>query len=104
VNYWNALQTVRKWTKRNHEVLHEAIAAQLEKPVQQRYWNEHNFVFRDGDVFYHAKGATPLSAKFMPDITGPRIIPLNMAQPILIVEGDTTVNNLGVAPTARAAT
>ena len=98
VNYWNALQTVRKWTKRNHEVLHEAIAARLAAPVQQRYWNEHTFVFRDGDVFYHAKGATPLAAKFMPDITGPRIIPLNMAQPILIVEGDTNANNLGFAP------
>jgi RNA-splicing ligase RtcB len=34
----------------------------------------------------------------MPDITGPRIIPLNMAEPILIVEGDTTANNLGFAP------
>ena len=97
-NYWNALQTVRKWTKRNHEVLHEAIAARLAAPAQQRYWNEHNFVFRDGDLFYHAKGATPLDPKFMPDITGPRIIPLNMAQPILIVEGDTTANNLGFAP------
>ena len=97
VNYWNALQTVRKWTKRNHEVLHEAIAAKLETAVRQRYWNEHNFVFRDGDVFCHAK-ATPLDPKFMPDITGPRIIPLNMAQPILIVEGDTTAKNLGFAP------
>jgi len=97
-NYWNALQTVRKWTKQNHLVLHDAIAGKLEVPVQQRYWNEHNFVFRDGDVFYHAKGATPLDPKFMPDITGPRIIPLNMAQPILIVEGPTTANNLGFAP------
>jgi RNA-splicing ligase RtcB len=34
----------------------------------------------------------------MPDITGPRIIPLNMAQPILIVEGETTAHNLGFAP------
>ena len=98
VNYWNALQTVRKWTKQNHLVLHDAIAAKLSAPVLQRYWNEHNFVFRDGDVFYHAKGATPLDPKFMPDITGPRIIPLNMAQPILIVEGATTANNLGFAP------
>ncbi|MBF9140005.1 RtcB family protein [Hymenobacter properus] len=97
-NYWAALQTVRKWTKLNHLVLHDAIAAKLSAPVQQRYWNEHNFVFRDGDVFYHAKGATPLDPKFMPDITGPRIIPLNMAQPILIVEGDTNANNLGFAP------
>ena len=34
----------------------------------------------------------------MPDITGPRLIPLNMAEPVLIVEGDTTATNLGFAP------
>lgn len=97
-NYWAALQTIRQWTKRNHECLHDAIGQALGVEAQDRYWNEHNFVFRDGDVFYHAKGATPLDPKFMPDITGPRIIPLNMAQPILIVEGATTANNLGFAP------
>jgi len=96
--YWAALQTIRRWTKHNHLCLHDAIAGQLGAAVQQRYWNEHNFVFRDGDLFYHAKGATPLDPKFMPDITGPRIIPLNMAQPILIVEGGTTATNLGFAP------
>ena len=96
--YWAALQTIRKWTKQNHTVLHDAIAAKLGQPGTQRFWNEHNFVFKDGDLFYHAKGATPLDPKFMPDITGPRIIPLNMAEPILIVEGATTANNLGFAP------
>lgn len=34
----------------------------------------------------------------MPDITGPRLIPLNMAEPVLIVEGNTTATNLGFAP------
>ncbi|CAL67580.1 response regulator transcription factor [Christiangramia forsetii] len=34
----------------------------------------------------------------MPDITGPRLIPLNMAEPTLIFEGRTTQNNLGLAP------
>ncbi|MBC8084700.1 MAG: RtcB family protein [Hymenobacter sp.] len=96
--YWSALQTIRKWTKQNHVCLHDAICHKLSVPVRERYWNEHNFVFKDGDLFYHAKGATPLDEKFMPDITGPRIIPLNMAQPILIVEGATTANNLGFAP------
>ncbi|MDJ0366703.1 RtcB family protein [Hymenobacter sp. H14-R3] len=98
VAYWAALQTVRKWTKLNHLCLHDDIAQRLAVPVQQRYWNEHNFVFKNGDLYYHAKGATPLDPRFMPDITGPRIIPLNMAQPILIVEGATTANNLGFAP------
>jgi tRNA-splicing ligase RtcB len=96
--YWAALQLVRKWTKLNHLYLHDDIAQRLEATVQQRYWNEHNFVFRAGELYYHAKGATPLDPQFMPDITGPRIIPLNMAEPILIVEGETTANNLGFAP------
>ncbi|MEJ7667101.1 MAG: RtcB family protein [Hymenobacter sp.] len=56
-------------------------------------------MFRDGDVYYHAKGATPLAAHFLPDAQDARrLIPLNMAQPILIVEGDVTARNLGFAP------
>ncbi|TAE50245.1 MAG: RtcB family protein, partial [Bacteroidetes bacterium] len=97
-HYWSALQTIRGWTKQNHVSIHDALCRRLGIDFVHRYWNEHNFVFRDGDLYYHAKGATPLDPKFMPDITGPRIIPLNMAQPILIVEGETTENNLGFAP------
>lgn len=96
--YWNALQIIRKWTKKNHECIHDATLGKLKIEKKNRYWNEHNFVFKDGDLFYHAKGATPLNPKFMPDITGPRLIPLNMSEPVLIVEGKTTVNNLGFAP------
>ena len=97
-DYWDALQIIRNWTKANHEVLHNSVADALEIAIEDRYWNEHNFVFKDGDLFYHAKGATPLDKKFMPDITGPRLIPLNMSEPVLIVEGATTTNNLGFAP------
>lgn len=97
-NYWDALQVIRQWTKTNHEVIHNVVAETLEVDIENRYWNEHNFVFKDGDLFYHAKGATPLDAKFMPDITGPRLIPLNMAEPVLIVQGKTTKTNLGFAP------
>ena len=96
--YWEALQIIRKWTKLNHEVLHDATLSKLKIEKENRFWNEHNFVFKDGDLFYHAKGATPLDKKFMPDITGPRLIPLNMSEPVLIVEGKTTENNLGFAP------
>lgn len=96
--YWEALQIIRSWTKLNHEVLHDATLEKLGIEKENRYWNEHNFVFKDGDLFYHAKGATPLDVKFMPDITGPRLIPLNMAEPVLIVSGETTENNLGFAP------
>lgn len=96
--YWEALQIVRAWTKQNHVSIHDAVANHLEVEVQGRFWNEHNFVFKDGDLFYHAKGATPLDKRFMPDITGPRLIPLNMAEPVLIVEGETSESNLGFAP------
>lgn len=97
-NYWDALQIIRDWTKLNHKVIHQATAEKVGVEIENQFWNEHNFVFKDGDLFYHAKGATPLDSKFMPDITGPRLIPLNMAEPILIVEGDTTKTNLGFAP------
>lgn len=98
-NYWNALQTIRRWTKQNHLCIHNAICDEMGIDyIFAQYWNEHNFVFKDGDLYYHAKGATPMDKKFMPDITGPRIIPLNMAQPILIVDGGTTETNLGFAP------
>ena len=96
--YWEALQIIRKWTKKNHEVIHDATLEKLGIEKENRFWNEHNFVFKDGDLFYHAKGATPLDKKFMPDITGPRLIPLNMSESVLIVEGKTTHSNLGFAP------
>ncbi len=97
VNYWNALQTIRKWTKQNHAILHDKICEGLGITAQNRFWNEHNFVFKDGDLFYHAKGATPVNRAYLQD-EGPQIIPLNMSQPILIVEGGTTESNLGFAP------
>lgn len=97
-DYWEALQLIRKWTKENHEAIHNATLEKLEIEAKDRFWNEHNFVFREGDLFYHAKGATPLDDKFLPDITGPRLIPLNMAEPVLIVQGTTNGRNLGFAP------
>jgi tRNA-splicing ligase RtcB (3'-phosphate/5'-hydroxy nucleic acid ligase) len=96
--YWHALQIIRAWTKENHLVLHNTTAKMAGATIENQYWNEHNFVFKKDDLFFHAKGATPLDEYFMPDITGPRLIPLNMAEPILIVAGSTTENNLGFAP------
>ena len=98
--YWEALQIVREWTKLNHTVIHEATCKKLNIDPTERFWNEHNFVFKDeNDLFYHAKGATPLDDKFVPDSNnGLRLIPLNMSEPVLIVRGKTTDNNLGFAP------
>ena len=97
--YWEGLQIIREWTKLNHTVLHDMTLEKLKVEPVYRFWNEHNFVFKDGDLFYHAKGATPLRDIFVPDSTdGLRLIPLNMSEPILIVKGNATANNLGFAP------
>lgn len=97
--YWEALQIVRAWTKLNHATIHNATAQKLNKDIVDRFWNEHNFVFKDKDLFYHAKGATPLDDKFVPDSdNGLRLVPLNMSAPVLIIKGETTENNLGFAP------
>ncbi len=99
-SYWEALQIIREWTKLNHTVLHDATLNKLGVELKDRFWNEHNFVFKDAnDLFHHAKGATPLDDKFVPDSkNGLRLIPLNMSEPVLIVKGNTTENNLGFAP------
>jgi len=97
--YWEALQIIRDWTHLNHTVLHDATAEKAGADITLRFWNEHNFVFKDVDLFYHAKGATPLDDKFVPDShKGLRLIPLNMSEPVLIVKGATTETNLGFAP------
>jgi RNA-splicing ligase RtcB len=97
--YWEALQLVREWTKLNHATIHDGTARKLKTDPLDRFWNEHNFVFKEGDLFYHAKGATPLDDKFVPDSKGGlRLVPLNMSEPVLIVKGKTTDNNLGFAP------
>jgi tRNA-splicing ligase RtcB (3'-phosphate/5'-hydroxy nucleic acid ligase) len=97
--YWGALQAIRGWTKANHYAIHDRVAAHLGHDVRERFWNEHNFVFRKSDgLFYHAKGATPAWANFAPDSNGLTLIPLNMAQPILITRGRDAPNGLGFAP------
>lgn len=96
--YWKALQVIREWTKLNHSILHDTIADKLSIQIENRFWNEHNFVFQHDDVFYHAKGATPICNSYLPEKNSLRLIPLNMAQPILIVKGERTATNLGFAP------
>lgn len=93
--YWEALQIVREWTKENHFVLHDALGLK----VAGRFWNEHNFVFRKSDgLFYHGKGATPAFDNWANDATGLTLIPLNMAEPVLIARGLNNPRSLGFAP------
>lgn len=98
-NYWQALQTVRQWTKMNHFAIHDLIARRLGVRVNDRFWNEHNFVFQKSDgLFYHAKGATPAYGGFSADDSGYTLIPLNMSQPILIAGHTEYDHALGFAP------
>lgn len=98
-DYWAALQAVREWTKQNHVVLHDLAAERLSARVADRFWNEHNFVFRRPDgLFYHGKGATPAFDNWAGDATDLTIIPLNMAEPILIVRGRNAAHGLGFSP------
>jgi RNA-splicing ligase RtcB len=97
--YWSALQTVRAWTKANHFAIHDRIVEALGLERKDRFWNEHNFVFRKPDgLFYHAKGATPAWAGFAADSSGLTLIPLNMAEPVLIARGLDAEHGLGFAP------
>lgn len=96
--YWEALQIVREWTKLNHEVLHFGVKDKVKYTSKLHFWNEHNFIFKKDNLFYHAKGSTPMLDEFLPDNnTGLRLIPLNMAEPVLIVSNNTK-NELGFAP------
>jgi RNA-splicing ligase RtcB len=97
--YWEALQIIRLWTKANHYAIHDLIAEALGLKPVDRFWNEHNFVFRRTDgLFYHAKGAIPAYDGFSADDTGLTLVPLNMGEPILITRGKDAPNGLGFSP------
>jgi len=98
-DYWAALQIVRDWTKASHFAIHDAAAEVLAMSPRDRFWNEHNFVFRKSDgLFYHAKGATPAFDGWADDATDLTIIPLNMKEPVLIVRGANAGSGLGFSP------
>jgi RNA-splicing ligase RtcB len=97
VEYWEALQIVREWTKLNHEVLHFGVRDKIKFTSKLHFWNEHNFIFKKDNLFYHAKGSTPMLDMIPDNNTGLRLIPLNMAQPILIVSNNEN-NKTGFAP------
>jgi tRNA-splicing ligase RtcB len=96
--YWEALQLIRRWTKANHNALHQAVTEKLRADVGDRFWNEHNFVFERGGLYYHGKGATPAWDGYAADATGLTLIPLNMAEPVLVVKGRDAAHGLGFSP------
>lgn len=96
-DYWQALQYVARWTKANHQAISQRFLKNIGREEISSFGNEHNFVWKRGDDYYHGKGATPA----WPDKRGrPRmgLIPLNMAEPILWVLGRNNPDYLTFAP------
>lgn len=92
--YWAALGLIGNWTEASHFAIHDLVAARLGVSVKDRWWNEHNFVFRRSDgLFYHAKGATPGWSDY-----AATLVPLNMAEPVLVTRGTDAPNGLGFLP------
>ena len=97
-DYWQALQVMRAWTKASHFAIHDLVLNAVGRSAEERFWNEHNFVFRRGDSFLHGKGATPAWNGFAEDSNGLVLIPLNMAEPILVARGRDKREALGFCP------
>lgn len=96
-DYWDALQYVARWTRENHAQIHAAFLRRIGQRALVQIGNEHNFVWKRGDAFYHGKGATPAWAT--PDgrpLLG--LIPLNMAREILLVLGANNDTYLSFCP------
>jgi tRNA-splicing ligase RtcB len=96
-DYWDALQYVSRWTLANHQSIHARFLEQAGALPLTAFGNEHNFVWKRGDLFLHGKGATPA----WKDETGRPLlglIPLNMAAPILVVLGRDNAEHLSFAP------
>jgi len=85
-DYWDALQYVARWTRANHEAIHQRFLERVGAMVVASLGNEHNFVWKRGEMFVHGKGATPAwKDERGNELLG--LIPLNMAEPVLLVAG-----------------
>ena len=96
-DYWDALQYVGRWTRENHALIHDALLRRLGQRALVQIGNEHNFVWKRGDSFFHGKGATPA----WQDSNGRPLlglIPLNMAREILLVLGANNDGYLSFCP------
>lgn len=96
-DYCEALQYVSRWTRANHDCVHQRFLEATGACEITGFGNEHNFVWQRGDHWLHGKGATPA---WTDDLGRPLLglIPLNMAQPILITLGRDRADALGFAP------
>jgi RNA-splicing ligase RtcB len=95
--YWEALQYIGEWTRGNHQAIHRRFASKVKANVVHDFGNEHNFVWKRGNSFYHGKGATP-AWRDEQDRRLLGIIPLNMGREILLVLGNDNDKYLSFAP------
>jgi tRNA-splicing ligase RtcB len=97
IAYWEALRYISRWTRENHTLIHSALLRRLGQRALVQIGNEHNFVWKRGDLFLHGKGATPAWAD---DDGRPLLglIPLNMAREILLVLGSDNREFLSFCP------
>ena len=96
-DYWEALQYIARWTLANHKAIHRRFLEKIGGEGIAQFGNEHNFVWKRGNLFYHGKGATPA---WKDEAGRPKLglIPLNMAEPILLVLGSDNEAFLSFAP------
>ncbi|MFT6178638.1 MAG: RNA-splicing ligase RtcB [Akkermansiaceae bacterium] len=96
-DYWQALQYVSRWTRANHETIHARFLDRIGAAPIETIGNEHNFVWKRGSTYFHGKGATPA---WKDDQGRPLLglIPLNMAEPILLVLGNDNPKFHSFAP------
>ncbi len=95
--YWGALDYVARWTRRNHQLVHERTLGRLGISALAAFGNEHNFVWKRGDRYFHGKGATPAwTGADGHALMG--LIPLNMAAPILLTLGSDRTEFASFSP------
>lgn len=96
-DYWDALQYVSRWTRENHAQIHAAFLRRIGQRSLVQIGNEHNFVWKRGDSFFHGKGATPAwRDEHGRPLLG--LIPLNMAREILMTLGSDNDDYLSFCP------
>jgi RNA-splicing ligase RtcB len=95
--YWEALQYIARWTRANHETIHSRFLQNISAEPIESFGNEHNFVWKRGSTYLHGKGATPAwNDEQGRPLLG--LIPLNMAEPILLVLGNNNEKFHSFAP------
>ncbi|SHJ40437.1 RNA-splicing ligase RtcB, repairs tRNA damage [Rubritalea squalenifaciens DSM 18772] len=95
--YWDALQYLSRWTKANHETIHHLFLKSISSELIDSVGNEHNFVWREDDLYLHGKGATPAwSSSDEHPLLG--LIPMSMSSPILLTLGANNQDYLSFSP------